>query len=321
MSDDDDNYLWDGSGTPDPEVQKLEKLLAPLSYERPAPDAPMLQRSNGPRWFASLAVAATVAVAAWSTFRKAQPDPSYVVTRQAGAPSVAGDRIDRDGRLAVGQWLETDHASRASVAVGTIGHVEVDPDSRLRLVESGAHQQRMELARGAIAANVIAPPRLFVVDTPSAQAIDLGCAYRLSVDEKGGTHLSVTSGWVALDNQRRAGREGRESVIPAGASCDTLPGAGPGTPYFDDAPASFRDALARYDRKPGPDALAVVLAAARPRDSLTLWHLLSRTDEKSRVLDRLSQLGAAPRDIGRDAIVKPDPEALTRYREQLQATW
>ncbi len=123
MSDDDNNYLWDGSGTPDPEVQKLERVLSPLKYDRPAPDLPMLQRSKGPRWFSGLAVAATVAVAAWSTFRKSPPDAVYVVTRQAGAPCVAGDPIERNGRLAVGQWLETDHASRASVAVGTIGQL------------------------------------------------------------------------------------------------------------------------------------------------------------------------------------------------------
>ena len=31
------DYLWDGSGEPDPEVQRLELLLGRLRHDRPAP--------------------------------------------------------------------------------------------------------------------------------------------------------------------------------------------------------------------------------------------------------------------------------------------
>jgi len=44
-----------------------------------------------------------------------------------------------------------------------------------------------------------APPRLVIVETASARAVDLGCAYTLSVDAAGGRRLRVTSGWVALE--------------------------------------------------------------------------------------------------------------------------
>ena len=39
----------------------------------------------------------------------------------------------------------------------------------------------LRLAHGRLSARVTAPPRLFVVDTPAATAIDLGCAYDLAV--------------------------------------------------------------------------------------------------------------------------------------------
>ena len=41
MNDDEQNdYLWDGSGTPDPEVQRLESLLRPLGHRGSAPAVP-----------------------------------------------------------------------------------------------------------------------------------------------------------------------------------------------------------------------------------------------------------------------------------------
>src|SRR5262249_60943740 len=85
------------------------------------------------------------------------------------------------GRLVVGQWLETDGSSRARVRVGAIGEVVVDPDTRLRLLEATASAHRLSLARGKVHAAILAPPRLFFVETPSAVAVDLGCAYTLEV--------------------------------------------------------------------------------------------------------------------------------------------
>ena len=125
-----------------------------------------------------------------------------------------------------------------------------------------------------MSARIWAPPRLFFVDTPSAVAADLGCAYTLEVDDAGSSLLRVTSGWVALE------LKDRESIVPAGAACETRPGVGPGTPYFEDCAGDFRNALEKVDFHSSEieraDALKVLLSQARPRDTLTLWHLLSR---------------------------------------------
>src|SRR5947208_3902439 len=103
---------------------------------------------------------------------------------------------------------------------------------------------------------------------------DLGCFYTLHVDDDGTGLLSVTTGWVAFEFN------GRESFVPAGASCRTDRAAGPGTPRFDDADQAFQSAVERFDF--GHDegdrvaALRLILDRARSRDALTLWHLLSR---------------------------------------------
>ena len=62
-----DDYLWDGSGEPDPEVERLERLLATLRSDRPAPELPenlgLRKRSVLFRHSIQLAVAGAAAVA------------------------------------------------------------------------------------------------------------------------------------------------------------------------------------------------------------------------------------------------------------------
>src|SRR5262249_46037286 len=79
------------------------------------------------------------------------------------------------GRLAVGQWIETDAASRLELTAPGVGRVEVEPATRLRIVRSRPTESRLALARGAIAATIVAPPRLFLVETASALPVHQPC--------------------------------------------------------------------------------------------------------------------------------------------------
>ncbi len=312
-----DDYLWDGSGDPDPEIQHLEKVLGRFRHNRPAPDfsaAPSAwdRWRTAIRWerLATAAVAALLVVGIWRAARIPKPSaritPGWQVARIAGTPTIGSTHIGETSRMTIGQWLETDASSRALINVGSIGEVQVDPDTRLRLVETRA-THRLALARGTIHAMIWAPPGKFVVDTPSAVAVDLGCAYTLRVSDTGAGLLRVTFGWVGF----RLGD--REAFIPEGAVCVTQPGVGPGTPYFHDAARSFQKALEEFDFGSG-DAearnreLTLVLAQARKRDALTLWHLLARVDksERGRVYERLAQLVPPPAAVTRDGILRGD---------------
>jgi hypothetical protein len=158
------------------------------------------------------------------------------------------------------------------------------------------------------------------VETPSALATDLGCAYTLRVDESGAGLLHVSHGWVSFE------LAGRESLVPEGASCVTRPGIGPGTPYYQDASEALRTALARWDFESGGGAaLDVILAEARRRDAVTLWHLLSRTPEdRGRVYDRLAALVEVPEGVTRDAVVSGNKRALLLWWDELgleEAGW
>ena len=249
-------------------------------------------------------------------------NPSWRVTRIDGIARIGSEEVSNNGRLGVGEWLVTGARSRAQIAVGSIGNVDVDENTRVRLLANEPTEHRLELARGKMSARIWAPPRLFFVDTPSAVAADLGCAYTLEVDEHGNSLLSVTSGWVEL------GLKDRASIVPAGAACETRKGVGPGTPYFVDASAVFREALKTLDFNDDPPpsktiALTKLLNEARSRDSLTLWHLLSRVspEHRSLVYDRMVILAPPPKEVTRDAVLALDEKALQIWKQVLEPGW
>jgi hypothetical protein len=242
------------------------------------------------------------------------PHAGWEVARLQGTPTVGSALLEDTGRLAVGEWLETDDSSRAKIDVGMIGHVEIEPNTRIRLVEAKLTDHRLALARGAMHAVIWAPPRLFFVETPSALAVDLGCEYTLEVDDEGVGLLHVTRGYVALEKGK-----GHESVVPAGAYCAMRPESGPGTPYSEDATEAFRTALAQLDfENGGLDAINIILAEAREADTFTLWHLLFRVNpsERALVYDRMVALLPPPEGVTREGVLRGDKRMLDLWAEK-----
>ncbi len=326
-----DDYLWDGSGEPDPEVQKLETLLGRYRHNQPAPKfddvveiRPVKPRLSffGLRWSYQLGAVATVVLLSVTVFfiarqRTRNLGPSWEVARLEGTPRIGWHSLGEKsgpGKLGIGQTLVTDSSSRASITLDETGRVDVDAGSRLRLVTNGPGRKRLSLERGTIHAVIWAPPGEFVVDTPSAVAVDLGCVYTLHVDDSGAGLLRTTMGCVGFK------LNGRESFIPAGAICQTRPKVGPGTPYREDASASFRDALSRFDFEPHTPAernalLGILLVDARKEDALTLWHLLSRVSDADRpgLYDRLAALAPPPDGVTREGILRLDRTMLDNW--------
>jgi hypothetical protein len=336
MNEKQNDYLWDGSGEPDAEIARLEKALAKFRHAGAAPDwsaaAPERERKPGWRFrdfrlwlgFALATASALVLFAVWRESRSPvilAPTAlsAWEVESVAGTPRIGRTAIligkqPTAPRLGIGQMLETDNQSRASIAVSTVGRVEIEPRTRLRLLESASSRTRLSLERGTIHAMIWASPGEFAVDTPSALAVDLGCAYTLHVDDNGAGLLRTTMGWVGFKFN------GRDAFVPAGAVGETRPGVGPGTPYYEDASAEFRSALEKFDfEKMRPEQhsaqLATILSQARKQDALTLWHLLSRTDgtDRSRVFDRLSALVPPPAGVTRDGILQLEQKMLDAW--------
>lgn len=297
-----DDYLWDRTGDPDPEIAHLEKVLgtlrSPKSQRRPGfskfvriPRPPAL-------WIAAAAIL-IVSIGA-----------AVIMHQMRFQHRLTSWQLSLSGKKPVlmheGQLVETTQTTRGIIQSEFVGRVDIEPDSRLRLLAATTDKQHLALDHGTIHAFIWAPPARFVVDTPTAKAVDLGCQYTLHVERSGIGLLTVQMGWVAFE------WHGTESFIPAGAACTTRPRHGPDTPFFLDASPAFKSAIAEFDLHGNKQALSSALAAARARDGLTLWHLLQRApaEDRGAVFDRFAQLVPLSPAISRDAIVRGDRRAL-----------
>lgn len=326
-----DDYLWEGRGQAEPDVKQLEESLgqfqaAPPPLAIPNEEYEKLRQRGGAFWrlrwgwprvaLSAASVAALLALATGIWLWRPAPgeETSWAVARLAGTPRVGATPVTRSGQFAVGQWLETDAASRARIHVSDIGEVVVEPNSRLRLTEARAKRKQLFLEHGAMTARITAPPWLFYVDTPSATAVDLGCEYTLQADANGNGLLRVTLGWVQLFDGTR------QAMLPAGAAAKIRHGFGPGTPYFENTSADFQRALEQLDfgsQSPAgrAAALTTILSEARKQDVLSLFPLLAHApaEERGRVYDRLAELIPPPAGVTREGILRHDEQELNLW--------
>jgi hypothetical protein len=310
------DYLWDRSGPPDPEVEALEQALAPLRLPPPA------LRDTG------TSIDQVVTIKALGGHQRRWPNRRSPVLWAGGAVAAAlllaavlwprpksewtvatGDNKTRT--VAAGELLTAREPVQLRAA--GIGSVTIEPGTRVRL--GTGHQ--FELQRGVVHAFIWAPAGEFVIDTPRARVVDLGCQYTLNMDEEGTGLLTVETGWVAFQTGTR------ESFIPAGAACRIDAQRGPGTPYRRSSTA-VQQALMRLDAGES-SSLPAVLAAARAEDGLTLWHLLSRATGTDRALiyDRLAELLPLPPPL-RHQVMEGRATALDTVWNALQlgeTTW
>lgn len=295
-------------------VNKLPKSIEPPRDLWPEIEARIGRRTWQRRWYWVPLAAAAVLVLFLLGRRERN---TWDVTALAGRPLIGQTRLAASGHLRVGDWVQTDDSSRALIAVGKIGQLEVRPDTRLQLVVATATEHRLALARGAIDAKVDAVPRLFFVDTPAGTAIDLGCAYTLETDSLGNGLLHVTAGEVEFQTGPRVAR------VPLGALVRIRPAHGPGIPYVEDAPAPLVRALVAFDfeqRGTRARATRTVLALARAQDALSLWHLLQRVEPALRglVYDRLATLMPPPPGVTRRGALALESRSLEGYWTKIQ---
>jgi hypothetical protein len=311
-------YLWDRSGEADATVADIERLMAPFAWQPRQWREPAA--TVGQRWplpFVAALAASIAIVTGLSTFvggLAREPQQGVAITRLEGTPTIARTPVHDGQVLTTGRWLETDATAKALVEIENVGRVEVQPSTRLALIRSRTGDHRLHLARGTVQAVIISPPGHFSMSTPSSTAVDLGCVYTMTVGDDEVGLVQVTAGWVGFEWR------GRESFIPAGASCVTRPKLGPGTPYYEDTSPAFRAALTTIDlgRSSAVErtaAIDLVLNESRTRDAVTLWHLLSRVDgaDRDRVFTRLAAFVPPPANVSRDAVRNGSAEALDAW--------
>lgn len=279
-----DDYLWDKSGDPDAEVQKLEELLGRYRSAAPMPDfkrVAVIRRR--PLWPYAIA-AALIVCAILGAIRFYTPANRWRATEESGVADVP------HSLLRAGDVVRTERGSvrLQSPAVGTI---DLGANTTVRLIENRRNRQRLALAAGTIHAKTTSQPGVFVIDTPKARAIDLGCEYTLTIAPNGGGALHVIFGWVDLTHSYE------QALVPQGASAMIESDGSLTVPVFDDAAPAFHAAIRNHD-------MPTILRLARARDAFTLLNLfrVATPDERMLLYDRLNQLVAAPPSITRESV-------------------
>jgi hypothetical protein len=275
------SYLWDKKGDGDADLRELESKLGGQRFG--GMQLPR-QASRRPLRAVGLGLVAFAAAAA-----------VLVVLRPTDAVTFTEGAAQR--RLGRGEWLETKPGVPVTLTLAReIGVVEVRGDSRVRVQRVDAQQQRLELARGQVHAVVTAPPRLFVVDTPSATAVDLGCEYTLEVTADGGSRLDVLSGKVVLEGA------GRSTTVLAGMWALARPGVAPQVAIDRHASPAFVSAVQRLATE--PEVLELVLSQAGVKDAVTLWQLRTRVPavDGERLEARLRELLNPPENLADDGL-------------------
>ena len=313
-----DDYLWDRSGAPDPDVQRLEELLSPLRHDAPLDELKLKRRRRPTRAAAIIAGVVLAAAAAVAIFvalpgnepRACRGGTGFAFTGEGGTVSCGGASVAK-GVLPVGGQLDTG-AHAASLAIADIGTAELGSNTRVRLERTDHERHQLALERGHMHAKVNAPPRLFAVTTPHTSVIDLGCEYTIDIDDAGAGTISVRIGSVEL-----AAPEGALVVAPAGTRTTLLVGQRPGLPVGHSANPKVRAAVAAYEQG---DARAVdaLLAAAEDKDAVTLIALAAVDDaHRASVLTRLVELSPPPdAEITVDTAMR-DPDKLATWRTDI----
>ncbi|CAN5875284.1 hypothetical protein BH11MYX2_BH11MYX2_34220 [soil metagenome] len=313
-----DDYLFDKQGS-DAEIEGLERLLGGYKHDEPLREP--IRRSRRRPALIGGAIAMVCAAAAAIFVLRDKPRTACSGTEGMafsvvqGTAQCGGGAVAERGVVPTGGWLETAKDSVLDVAIAKIGTVTVYGDSRVQLVGTGTNEHRLALASGHISAKVKAPPRLFVIETPTSTAVDLGCAYDLVVDSVG-SHLTVTFGAVSLEGKPYG------AYVPRGVTVLSRPGRGVGVPVATDAEPAMKDAVARFDN--GEHSAAQVIALhATMHDIVTLWHLVSRTvgPDRAIVVGVLAKLVPIPLDYERSDMIAGNPAAIEEWRDNVMWQW
>jgi ferric-dicitrate binding protein FerR (iron transport regulator) len=307
-------YLWDRGGR-DTEVERLEHLLARYrAEERPFVLPHSLAESRKWYWpaFSLAAAVVLIAITASILFWTAQAPKDRITATVLEGSLRINNVAKAKGTVSVNERIETGPHDRARVQVAEIGLVEIEPSSVFTLLESRADRRRFRLDRGEVRVRISAPPAVFVIETPAARAIDLGCAYRLRIAPGGEGTIDVSDGWVEMD------RGFEQTLVPAGAAAaffaDRISPA-----YMQDTNPVFRDAMLEWWRSEDLPVrratLARAVSSATRQDAFTLLNMLHHalSEERRTIYDRLEGFVPAPPEVSRAAVLAGSPNAAEAW--------
>jgi hypothetical protein len=335
-------YLWDRSGPPDPEVARLEALLgtlrqtppelpaladvASLSASAPAsmPVAPLAQvapvapvaplaigsrplaqtaSAHAIRYVIPFAIAATLVVAAGLA--------SLSVRSNLVRPSWQVSRLEGAPTIAA-----QDIGNDGRLAVG--GWLETDANARARIAVGRVGRVDVDPRSRVGLLSTRAGNYRLQLARGTLHALIWAPPGQFFVETPSSTAVDLGCAYTLRVDDDGAGMvevtsgwvgfewKGKESFIPAGARGETRPGVGPGTPHYADVSPAFQAALTTLDfARVTPEVRAAALSRVLSE---------SREHDAVTLWHLLSRVEAGDRDrvFDRLAAFVPPPPGVTR---------
>jgi hypothetical protein len=310
------DYLWDGVGTPDALTAHLERVLRPLAHKGTMPPVSGVRR--GGRWRAwAVAAAVLVATASAVVYFAGGPTPRGPVSWRVVQGT--GYEVERPGPVKMaepgttGQDIKVGEGGSVNLTASGGGSLTLGEGTIATMIDLGEQAQRIVLSRGSayVDPDMKSQADIEVVTLAGVATVRPGTACLLSVEGESG-RVVVKMGRVEVRGSGRFARVG------AASAADLLP-SGPGTPVRSGAEPLLRDLVGKLDAAvvsaAASKALPGVLAACGPGDEGTLWNLMHRFGEadRRRIVDRAGSLGKAVFSVGKERLVKLDPEAMEEW--------
>jgi len=239
----------------------------------------------------------------------------WKVSKVQGSPSIEGVSMQGTDSIKEGQWLVTNDTSRAELFVAGIGNVIIEPNTKIIFVKAADGNNRIAVEYGTISANMIASPKSFFVEMPSAVAVDLGGEYKMTIDSAGDGLVYVKSGKVEVQSPNR------EAIVPAGNLVLTKKDIGVGTPFNENSSYQFKNALLNLDfGNCGAKCVNVILENAKVTDAVTLVNLIPRVEGeyKDEVYAKVANFIPPPVPVHDDSLPFINDEKLTVWIEKIQ---
>ncbi|MBS0195159.1 MAG: hypothetical protein JSR77_00215 [Planctomycetes bacterium] len=308
-----EDYLWDTAAPVAPQVAAMEQPLAALAAPSTAlfvPPAKPARRA----WWLALAASLLLAAALFILTRSSTPPipGGWTISSHTG-PITTSPVKSQPGSLLIAM----DAGAKAELTGPQARRISAGDSARFVLAASG---DEISLEHGSIFLQTGSQDGALSLAFAGARAtLSPHAAAQLATNERGATLTLKTGNAIIMFGK------GQRVRVPAEARCELAPDGSAATPRYYDAPGILAKSLAVIDsayagEKSDPRdttvALESVLKAARPRDAMTLWHVLQRVPRESRgpIVDRMQELApAAAKSSPRDALINLDPAALDAW--------
>lgn len=307
-----DDYLWDGSGPPDPLIAELERDLAPMRLPQrsvPAAPQPVPTLSPAPRPAArrtGWAVAALIALAALAVWASRPPAPAalgWTVALAGGKPAATPD----------GARIEAAPGQRPTVRWAAGPALTLEPGAAVVLGGAAGPGLSLTLERGTLAAAAHPGGPALDIDTPLGRI-------KLPPGAAGTIQLGAASGLLTLtQGQARILAADSSARLLAGMEC-TFRRDGAGLPIRAAAGENLRSAVAmmQFPKARGKVIYSVVELAQRD-DAATLWNaaMSLEPEEAHLALNRLAELVPPPGGWAQEKVKGMHPVLMEQWWDKI----